>query len=193
MPTYLSPGVYVEEVSPAPKPIEGVGTAIAAFVGMAPKGPANTPTLVTNWRQYVEKFGDITAGAYLGHAVYGYFLNGGGNCYVVRVGAEQRRRRAASTSRRRAPASATSRCARSSRARGQRHDDRGVRPAGGLARGHRAHRHQHAATSARSTRPLPLTGRGNVVNTLNRSRLVRVELDPAVAPARGPAARASRR
>ena len=27
---------------------------------------------------------------------------------------------------------------------------------------------------------LPLSGRGNVVNTLNRSRLVRVELDPAV-------------
>ena len=40
---------------------------------------------------------------------------------------------------------------------------------------------------------MPLSGRGNVVNTLNRSRLVRVELDPAVEPARGPAARASRR
>ncbi len=33
-------------------------------------------------------FGDITSGAYLGHAVYGYFLNGGGTCYVVRVGAD---------------------------------------------------------------------------------------------------------
>ena len=41
MPTYLSPGVYVEEVPSGSKPIEGVGTAIAAFVGMAPKGPAN--------------------------------------------------------------------------------------------------------------------------------------------------------
>ncbi len=55
---------------------------------MAPKGPPNQPTLVTNWRQYVEKFGDITAGAFLGHAVYGFFLNGGGNCYVVRIGAD---------------------------------------------------------------------------------------------------------
>ena len=88
MPTYLSPGVYVEEVSSGSKPIEGVGTAIAAFIGMAPKGPANLPTLVTSWRQYAERFGDITAGAFLGHAVYGYFMNGGGNCYVVRVGSD---------------------------------------------------------------------------------------------------------
>ena len=35
MPTYLSPGVYVEEVSSGSKPIEGVGTAVAAFVGFA--------------------------------------------------------------------------------------------------------------------------------------------------------------
>ena len=63
-----------------------VGTAIAGFIGMAPQGPVNVPTMVTNWRQYVEKFGDITSGAYLGLAVYGFFLNGGGTCYVVRVG-----------------------------------------------------------------------------------------------------------
>ena len=31
--TYQSPGVYVEEVDRGMKPIEGVGTAVAAFVG----------------------------------------------------------------------------------------------------------------------------------------------------------------
>ena len=36
---YLSPGVYVEEVSSGAKPIEAVGTAIAAFVGLAPPNP----------------------------------------------------------------------------------------------------------------------------------------------------------
>lgn len=41
--TYLSPGVYVEEVSSGARPIEGVGTAIAAFVGLAEDGPLNTP------------------------------------------------------------------------------------------------------------------------------------------------------
>jgi phage tail sheath protein FI len=37
MPEYLSPGVYVEEVDRGPKPIEGVGTAMAAFVGFTEK------------------------------------------------------------------------------------------------------------------------------------------------------------
>jgi phage tail sheath protein FI len=88
MPTYLSPGVYVQEVSSGNKPIEGVGTAVAAFVGMAEKGRANVPTLVTNWTQYTEEFGDFIPDSYLAHAVYGYFLNGGGSAYVVRVGAD---------------------------------------------------------------------------------------------------------
>lgn len=94
MPEYLSPGVYIQEVNSGTRPIEGVGTAMAAFVGFAPAGPANTPTLVTNWSQYVETFGSVDEngrrnphmpGAYLSHAVYGYFMNGGGRCYVDRV------------------------------------------------------------------------------------------------------------
>jgi uncharacterized protein len=88
MPTYLSPGVYMEEVSSGSKPIEGVGTAVAAFVGFAEKGPANQPTLVTNWTQFTQSFGDFVEGSYLAHAVYGYFLNGGGAAYVVRIGSD---------------------------------------------------------------------------------------------------------
>jgi uncharacterized protein len=86
MPTYLSPGVYVEEVARGARPIEGVGTSVAAFIGLAPKGPLNEPTLVTNWSQYVASFGDFTDGYYLAHSVYGFFNNGGSTCYVVRVG-----------------------------------------------------------------------------------------------------------
>ncbi|MDQ1375741.1 MAG: uncharacterized protein QOJ09_3079 [Actinomycetota bacterium] len=85
MPQYLSPGVYVEEVDSGSRPIEGVGTAVAGFVGLAPRGPANQPTLVTNWSQFTQTFGEFTEGAYLAQAVYGYFLNGGGSCYVVRI------------------------------------------------------------------------------------------------------------
>ena len=99
MPEYLSPGVYVEEVDRGPKPIEGVGTAMAAFVGFTEKAELlreidgeliaqdllNRPQLVTNWSQYVERFGEFAPGAYLPHAVYGYFMNGGTRCYVVSV------------------------------------------------------------------------------------------------------------
>jgi phage tail sheath protein FI len=88
MPTYLSPGVYVEELDAGSKPIEGVGTAVAAFVGLAATGPTDTPVLVTNWSQFVDTFGDFVEGSYLAHAVYGYFQNGGGMCYVLRIGAD---------------------------------------------------------------------------------------------------------
>jgi phage tail sheath protein FI len=86
MPSYLSPGVYVEEVASGSRPIEGVGTSVAAFVGLAPSGPLNEPTLVTNWTQYVAAFGEFTDGYYLAHSVYGFFQNGGSAAYVVRVG-----------------------------------------------------------------------------------------------------------
>jgi uncharacterized protein len=89
MPTYLSPGVYVEEVEAATRPIEGVGTSVAAFVGLAQDGPVNEPVMVTNWSQFTQTFGEFMEGSYLAHSVYGYFLNGGGTCYVVRIGGDQ--------------------------------------------------------------------------------------------------------
>src|ERR1700744_1930180 len=97
MPTYLTPGVYVEEVSSGNKPIEGVGTAVAAFVGLAPGGPVNIPMQISNWSQFARIYGDpmnpdngpFMEGAYLAHSVYGYFMNGGSLSWVVRVGAEE--------------------------------------------------------------------------------------------------------
>ncbi|MEU5098507.1 phage tail sheath family protein [Streptomyces sp. NPDC020996] len=86
MPTYLTPGVYVEEVQSGARPIEGVGTAVAAFVGFAESGPFHTPTLVSSWDQYTQLFGGFTEGAYLPLSVYGYFTNGGGAAYIVRIG-----------------------------------------------------------------------------------------------------------
>jgi uncharacterized protein len=99
MPEYLSPGVYVEEVDRGPKPIEGVGTAVSAFVGFTEKAEIareidgeivvenllNRPQLVTNWSQYVERFGGFVPGVKLPMSVYGYFSNGGSRCYVVSV------------------------------------------------------------------------------------------------------------
>ncbi|EST36994.1 tail protein [Streptomycetaceae bacterium MP113-05] len=86
MPSYLSPGVYVEEKDSGSRPIEGVGTSVAAFVGFAEKGPFNEPTLITNWTQFLTTFGDFVEGTYLANSVYGFFANGGGVAYVVRIG-----------------------------------------------------------------------------------------------------------
>jgi len=85
---YLSPGVYVEEVSGGSKPIEGVGTAVAAFVGFAKEGPVGEPVLVTNWTQFTNTFGGFIKGGFLAPSVYGYFNNGGGIAYVTRLPGE---------------------------------------------------------------------------------------------------------
>jgi phage tail sheath protein FI len=86
--SYLSPGVYVEEVDRGSKPIEAVGTNTVGFLGESARGPVNEAVLVTNWSQFVKTFGDFgQASTHLAHGVYGFFNNGGSRCFVVNVGA----------------------------------------------------------------------------------------------------------
>src|SRR5207247_105379 len=85
--SYLSPGVYVEEVDRGSKPIEAVGTNTVGFLGESMMGPSNQAVLITNWSQFVKTFGDFTQSTHLAHAVYGFFNNGGSRCFVVNVGA----------------------------------------------------------------------------------------------------------
>jgi phage tail sheath protein FI len=88
--SYLSPGVYVEEVDRGSKPIEAVGTNTVGFLGESSKGPVNESVLITNWSQFVKTFGDFKdCSEHLAHAVYGFFNNGGSRCFVVNVGAPE--------------------------------------------------------------------------------------------------------
>jgi uncharacterized protein len=88
--SYLSPGVYVEEVDRGSKPIEAVGTNTVGFLGESAKGPLNETVLITNWSQFVKTFGDFKdCSEHLAHAVYGFFNNGGSRCFVVNVGAPE--------------------------------------------------------------------------------------------------------
>src|SRR5712671_3869086 len=86
--SYLSPGVYVEEVDRGSKPIEAVGTNTVGFLGESSKGPLNEAVLITNWSQFVKTFGDFKdCSEHMAHSVYGFFNNGGSRCFVVNVGA----------------------------------------------------------------------------------------------------------
>ena len=84
--SYLSPGVYVEEVDRGTKPIEAVGTNTVGFLGESAMGPVNQAVLITNWSQFVKTFGDFTQSTHLSHAVYGFFNNGGSRAFIVNVG-----------------------------------------------------------------------------------------------------------
>ncbi|MEM9004481.1 MAG: phage tail sheath C-terminal domain-containing protein [Cyanobacteria bacterium P01_F01_bin.86] len=93
---YFAPGVYVEEVNRGSRPIEGLPTAIAGFVGFTEDvrngAQLYRPMMVSNWNQYLEYFGRPNSdgftdfGAYLPFSVYGWFLNGGGRCWVTSIG-----------------------------------------------------------------------------------------------------------
>lgn len=103
--SYQSPGVYVEDVPPSSRPIPGVGTSTASFIGIVPNtvtmparpdgsgtytlATAGTPCLVTNWNEFINQFGQIgSANKNLAHAVYGFFHNGGTRCWVIRLAAD---------------------------------------------------------------------------------------------------------
>src|SRR6478609_5403983 len=85
MPEYLAPGVYVEEISTGPRPIQGVSTSVAGFVGLAERGP-DEAEYVTSWLAYQRWFGRWTPGtSFLADAVQGFFDNGGRRAFVARV------------------------------------------------------------------------------------------------------------
>lgn len=92
--SYGAPGVYIEERPSGSMPLQGVSTAVAAFVGFTAAYNAEAadgdeegvqPRLVTSWAQYERTYGGFAPGIMLPHAVKGFFENGGGRCYIVRI------------------------------------------------------------------------------------------------------------
>ncbi|NEO26543.1 MAG: phage tail sheath family protein [Kamptonema sp. SIO4C4] len=105
---YFAPGVYVEEVDRGSRPIEGVSLSVAGFIGFTEdvRGDAELfkPIMITNFEQYLEYFGrpgsdgfteykkveedgtETTYYPYLPFAIQGWFLNGGGRCWVTSIG-----------------------------------------------------------------------------------------------------------
>jgi phage tail sheath protein FI len=85
MPEYLSPGVYVEEISTGPVPIEGVSTSTAAMLGATERGP-EYPKLITSWLQFQRWYGGyIPDVSYVAYAAKGFFDNGGQRVFIARI------------------------------------------------------------------------------------------------------------
>lgn len=83
----LHPGVYVEEVSSGVRPIEGVSTSTAAFIGEAARGIPNMPHFLTSFADFTRLLGGYAEGdkGLMAHAVEAFFNNGGTRAYAVRV------------------------------------------------------------------------------------------------------------
>lgn len=88
-----APGIYYSAVPPPPA-VQPIRLDQAGFVGLAWRGPANTPVRATSWSQFVDVFGGVTAmtgdgiqscPGYLPRAVRAFFDQGGEVAWVCRV------------------------------------------------------------------------------------------------------------
>ncbi len=84
-PALSYPGVYVQEVPSGVRTIVGVGTSIGMFIGTAKKGPIGRPVRCVSYADYARAFGEDPAGGELVRYVKLFFLNGGTDCYVMRI------------------------------------------------------------------------------------------------------------
>ena len=95
MPEYLSPGVYVEEVSYRAKSIQGLGTTTTGFIGPTRYGPVDIPPdVITSIGEFERTYGDrqqmqfggpTTMHNFMWHAARAFFEEGGTKLYVSRV------------------------------------------------------------------------------------------------------------
>ena len=82
-PTY--PGIYVQEIPSGVRSIAGVSTSVGLFIGRTKRGPLNDPVQCLSYSDFERAFsGDADMGD-MPRAVKLFFLNGGTNCYVLRI------------------------------------------------------------------------------------------------------------
>ena len=67
------------------RPIEGVGTNVAAFVGLAEHGPFDTPDTFDGWGTDEDALFDRLRARPLGRSLKSFFENGGTTAVAVRV------------------------------------------------------------------------------------------------------------
>lgn len=79
----LPPGVY-QSVPATVAPVD-VRMDVAAFVGLAERGPVCEAVGIDAWSEFVTRFGGTGGGRLLPRAVQLFFANGGRRCVVVRA------------------------------------------------------------------------------------------------------------
>ncbi len=80
------PGVYIEEVPSGVRTIVGVSTSTGAFIDGFTRGPENVPIRIFSFADFERVFGGLNRDSEGSYAIQQFFLNGGTEAYVVRVG-----------------------------------------------------------------------------------------------------------
>jgi Bacteriophage tail sheath protein len=85
MSSYAYPGVYIQELQSPVHAIAGVATSIAAFVGYTARGIDNRAQAIFSFADYQRLYGGLASNSEVSYAVQQFYLNGGGQAYVVRT------------------------------------------------------------------------------------------------------------
>lgn len=80
------PGVYVEEIPSGVRTIVGVSTSTGAFVDRFSRGPVDVPVRIFSFADFERAFGGLNRDSAASYGLQQFFLNGGTEAYVVRVG-----------------------------------------------------------------------------------------------------------
>jgi phage tail sheath protein FI len=83
-PTY--PGVYIEEIPSGVHTITGVATSIGAFIDRFSQGPQDRGVQILSFSDFERSFGGLSTTSEASYAIQQFFLNGGSEAYVIRVG-----------------------------------------------------------------------------------------------------------
>lgn len=83
-PTY--PGVYIEEIPSGLHTITGVATSIAAVIGTFEHGLLNEAVQILSMSDFEREYGGLDRNSEASYAIQQFFVNGGSEAWVVRVG-----------------------------------------------------------------------------------------------------------
>jgi phage tail sheath protein FI len=80
------PGVYIEEVPSGVRTIVGVATSVGAFIDSFARGPMSRALQIFSFADFEREFGGLDAQSEASYAIQQFFLNGGSEAWVIRVG-----------------------------------------------------------------------------------------------------------
>lgn len=82
------PGVTIRELPGGGRAIKGVPSSVAIFIGRTRQGPVNIPYRCGNYADFEHTFTSDTSQGEMARAVRLFFLNGGTECYILRMASE---------------------------------------------------------------------------------------------------------
>jgi phage tail sheath protein FI len=85
MSDFSSPDVRVRQINKGPLVLKGNSDTVGGFMGIASRGPVNTPTKVSSFKEAEDLFGTFRSDSDLMYSLRDFFTGGGKFAYVTRV------------------------------------------------------------------------------------------------------------